>query len=190
MKKIFCTIILCYLAYLTSVTSQLCVDLANPLQNTDQPFRLWDEARGLGMMYSSLAVQENIGLSTARTVRYLTTTTDRYQALIVTLLSNGYLVDSQDHYTFGGNHRWKFNDYDNPIQPTSPGFINFITQDGYLTRFSDPANYILITQPTNVEGTWWRSSDISLGLNVIFNSYTANPVDLTSLSSVFYIDGT
>ena len=36
----------------TGVTSQTCVDLADPTQNKDVPFKLWDEARGVGLMYS------------------------------------------------------------------------------------------------------------------------------------------
>ena len=34
------------------VAPQMCADLADPAQNKNEPFKLWDEARGVGLRYS------------------------------------------------------------------------------------------------------------------------------------------
>ena len=71
----------------------MCTDLADPLQNKDKPFRLWDEARGVCMMFSGARDYLRAGAIWAGWRLYLTPNNDRSLAVIVKIFQSNHPED-------------------------------------------------------------------------------------------------
>ena len=84
----------------------ICPNLLDPAQNKNVPFKLWDSTNKIGFMYNGV-----MDMAGDKYRIYITTTTDRSQAVTVEYLPSLHLIDVSNPLHFWHSNRARFGLY-------------------------------------------------------------------------------
>ena len=168
-------------ACISGSVMSLCPNLLDPTQNKNVPFKLWDPTNRVGYKYSGLITNGPVAYQL-----WLTTTTDRSQAITAEYLPSLHCVDAYSPLNWLTVRYTRFGLYFSGVLEYYDFALIYITPSGeFITPGCEATEgYISFDSIGNVI----RTMDKTLAFRIDNSALLVYPVDLTATSATYFVD--